>query len=182
MKRTKFSLRQSTNSSRRKIIAAVAILLLLASGIGTYAIMQSRDEQNLVDESSSQPKDGSAAETSNKAIEQDKAIVTQYQGDSVNNSPTLTGIINYSSVVDNVAMIRVTIDQIVSSGTCKLELKNTSLGKIITKNANIAQNPSSATCEGFDVPTSELGSGTWNIEITIQGDNKTGVIRGEITV
>lgn len=182
MKRTKFSLRQSTNSSRRKIIAAVAILLLLASGIGTYAIMQSRDEQNLVDESSSQPKDGSAAETSNKAIEQDKPIVTQYQGDSVNNSPTLTGIINYSSVVDNVAMIRVTIDQIVSSGTCKLELKNTSLGKIITKNANIAQNPSSATCEGFDVPTSELGSGTWNIEITIQGDNKTGVIRGEITV
>lgn len=100
----------------------------------------------------------------------------------MNNSPTLTGVLNYKAVVDDKLSIRVTIDQAVSSGVCNLTLTNQSSGKTVAKTAQTVQNPSSASCMGFDVPLAELGSGAWNIVIEITGDGKTGKITGDINL
>ena len=39
-----------------------------------------------------------------------------------------------------------------------------------------------STCEGFDVPVSELDSGLYQIVINLDADGKTGAIKGEAKV
>jgi hypothetical protein len=41
---------------------------------------------------------------------------------------------------------------------------------------------SSSTCKGFDVPLSQLSSGTWNISIDISVGSKTGHITDQVKV
>lgn len=105
---------------------------------------------------------------------------TQYEGSNPNTAPSLTGFISYSSVVDGILVIRVTIDQELSSGTCEISL--TKGGESLTRTSSIVANPSSSTCSGFDIPTSGLSSGGWSIEITIASEGKTGTITGEATI
>lgn len=97
-------------------------------------------------------------------------------------SDTLSGVTNYKSVVDDMLSIRVTIYQVLSSGTCTLTLIRSSDGKQVSKTAEIVQNPSSTTCAGFDIPTSELGTGSWNISVGLSGDDKTGRINDEVSI
>ncbi len=104
----------------------------------------------------------------------------QYEGPDPNTEASLTGFVSYSSVVDGSLLIRVTIDQALNSGTCELTLSRGNAS--ITKTSNIVANPSSSTCNGFDVSTSELNSGTWTILIHITSGSKTGTISGETTI
>lgn len=97
-------------------------------------------------------------------------------------SPSLDGVINFKSVADDMLTIRATINQSISAGTCSLTLTRNTDKKQVLKSAEIVQNPSSATCKGFDVPVSELGSGKWDIVIEVTSGNKTGKINGEITI
>ena len=105
---------------------------------------------------------------------------SQYEGEDPNTTASLTGFVSFSSVVDDNLVIRTTIDQSLNSGTCKLTLTKGAM--TVTKTSDIVANPSSSTCSGFDIPTSELSSGKWNIYITLTNGNKTGTITGEATI
>ena len=76
-------------------------------------------------------------------------------------------------------MIRVNIDQYVSSGTCTLGLRREGMN-IYSAEALITDGASTSTCEGFDISTDELGNGTTNIIIYMEGDGKTGEIQGRV--
>lgn len=133
-----------------------------------------------------QPSQGSPNNPSSPTMstsEDDAAQKTpaQYEGDSPNTSQELEGTINYLGISGDSLRIRVTISQIVTSGSCTLTLTADS-SKTTTKTAVIIQNPSSATCKGFDIPISELSKGEWNIQVTIQADGKSGVITGKTTI
>lgn len=186
MKNTKFNLKHSPKKSKKIIFLVAGVILVLLLSSGTYAFLRHRDNQQKANQETRQsdapPEDGAAAETSNPSVEGDKPIVTQYQGDSVSNNPNLTGIINYKSVVGDNLVIRVTIDQVLSSGSCALTLTDASKTKSVTRTADISQNPSSSTCQGFDVPISELKSGEWSMIVKVNGNNKTGDITGKITI
>jgi len=97
-------------------------------------------------------------------------------------SDTLSGTINYKAVTDDKLSIRVTIYQPLDTGTCVLTLVRTSDGKRISNTTQVVENPSSSTCNGFDIPVSELGPGTWNITTTITSGSKTGTITGEVSI
>ena len=77
-------------------------------------------------------------------------------------------------------MIRTTINQSLSSGTCNLSISNGS--KTVTRSGQITPNPSSSTCEGFDIPTSELGSGNWTITIKVTSGDRSGELKGNTTI
>ena len=96
---------------------------------------------------------------------------------------SLTGTINYSSVVEGETLvIRATINQRPSDGSCQLTLTNKATGQTVVKSANIIANPSSSTCNGFDIPVSQLESGSWNITIDLTSGNKNGQITGSAEV
>lgn len=112
--------------------------------------------------------------------EKEKDNPTQYEGTNPNTSASITGSINYKAVVDSALTLRITIDQALSGGTCTLTLSSN--GKTVTKTAPVAANPSSATCEGFSVPISELGNGQWDININVTSGDRSGTLKGTVTI
>lgn len=105
----------------------------------------------------------------------------QYEGDNANNSDTLTGTINVATVAGDKLIIRVTIDQLLSgTGTCELTLSNS--GQVLKYQANTIDNPSSASCEGFDIPVSSLSAGDWDVNINVTTSDRTGTLTGKVTI
>ena len=105
--------------------------------------------------------------------------VPQYEGENPNTLHELTGVINYSAVAGENYTIRVSIDQTLGSGTCKLTM--TADANTYTAEAPIIQSGSTtSSCEGFDIPLTELSaSKKWSINIAISSGDKTGLIVGE---
>lgn len=171
--------------SSKKALAITSALLVVFIG-GVYAYQRSTDSQinlpgkeSLQDSNAKQNAPESAAPTN---TENGKDTPKQYEGDLPNSKSSITGVINYKSVIDGVLQIRVTIDQSISSGTCTLKLSRVSSDMVVTRQANTVSNPSSSTCEGFSVPVSELGQGEWDISVNVEGDSKTGVIKDTVVI
>lgn len=83
--------------------------------------------------------------------------------------------VSFTAVNQNgaVVSIRSLIADIVSqSGTCTLTVTNGS--NSTTKTAATQALANSSTCQGFDIQTSELGAGTWNIQLSVTIDGRSG--------
>ena len=109
----------------------------------------------------------------------EKKEVKQYEGENPNVSNDLTGAITYAGVSNGTLRIRVNIDQYLSGGTCELGLI-TDGGKVYSTSVGVSDSASTATCQGFDVPTSGLPTGDYRIEVIVSSGDKTGIILGEV--
>lgn len=181
-------IQKQTNKSKKVLLISAVSLLLIATLLAlTWKYQQSNEA--IGDSTTKQKVNETAAESSStnnppkpsetnseSVVEKEKDKVLKYEGGAPDSSPALTGSINYSAVAGNSLIIRTTINQIVSSGTCDLTLSNGT--KNVTRSSAIAQNPSSSTCQGFDIPVAELDTGTWSINIKISGDGKVGDLTG----
>ena len=87
----------------------------------------------------------------------------------------------YAGVLGNDLMIRVNIDQYLSGGSCGLSLIRDDVVQY-SNVVNVVDSAATATCEGFNVPIAEIGSGSYQIIIKITSGEKVGVIRGEVNV
>lgn len=106
----------------------------------------------------------------------------KYEGHDVNQLEKLTGTITYSAKSANFYRIRVNIDQFLKlPGSCKLTIL--SAGKVVyIDSVNVVSNPSSGSCEGFDIPLTKLSAGEYDIKIEINANQKTGIIEGKATI
>jgi len=114
-------------------------------------------------------------------VDTGKEEIKQFDGNDPNAGEKLTGVITYAGVNDGNLMVRVNIDQYLTEGTCKLELVR---GESVVYNETVGviDSAATATCEGFNVPIAEIGSGSYQIIIKITSGEKAGVIRGEVNV
>ena len=111
----------------------------------------------------------------------DKPKVVQYDGEDPNSAEELSGAITYAGFNDGRLMVRVNIDQYVDGGECRLDLKRG--GVLIHEEVTgILGNASTASCDGFDVPVDIIGEGEVDIEIHLDSNGKTGIIKGETDV
>ena len=106
----------------------------------------------------------------------------KYEGQDVNQLEKLTGTITYSAKTTDKYRILVNIDQFLKlPGTCMLSM--ISAGKVVYNDyVNIISNPSSGSCEGFDIPLTKLSPGEYNIKIEVNANQKTGIIEGKVTI
>ena len=106
----------------------------------------------------------------------------KYEGQDVNKLEKLTGAITYSAKTTDKYRIRVNIDQFLKlPGTCMLSVISAS--KVMyTDYVNIVSNPSSGSCDGFDIPLTKLSPGEYNIKIEVNANQKTGIIEGKVTI
>lgn len=175
--------------SRNKLFALASIGIIIVLGGGAFAFHSLNDrprkisEQNTSVENNEAPYDTTQPSDSNSmTTDGENHTPTQYEGESPNKSSSLTGVINYKSVADTTLTIRITIDQTINEGSCRLVLTRASDNKSVTKDATIFQNPSSSSCEGFDIQTAELGGGRWSIEVQLSDGTKTGIIKDSIDI
>lgn len=76
------------------------------------------------------------------------------------------------SQADNVLRVRAKVQKLVSGGTCNLTLTKGS--STVTKTAPTYAAASISTCQGFDVPVSELSPGTWQLSLTVRTKTASG--------
>lgn len=106
----------------------------------------------------------------------------QYEEADVQSTNELNGFITYSGKNGDKLTIRVTINQLLKeTGTCILSLASTS-GKTVSRTVNTVDNPSSATCQGFDIPLSEVPVGEYQINIEVKTTRQKGNIKGNVTI
>ena len=118
-------------------------------------------------------------ETKEKESDDGKNL-KQNEGEDPNSLDSLTGSVASANKNGENLSIRINIDQYLSNGTCTLHLENGS--KTIKRSASIIPTASTSSCEGFDVPLSELYSGNWGIIIELSSDEKTGEIKGDVSI
>ena len=77
--------------------------------------------------------------------------------------------ITAATTQDGILYIRNEINGNYQSGTCTLALSKG--GKTVKKTSGVQSLPQSSTCKGFNIPVSELTSGTWhiNLQVTVAG-------------
>ena len=175
------------HKKRKKWISRLAILILfVVAGAVVYLVWDSYFRDKRVDsdgQDSGQTEivdDNKDDEEDSKPVEKPKTI--QYEGKDPNDLAELSGVITYAGVNGDYLVVRVNIDQYLGSGECGLEIVRD--GSVLYSDmASVVQNVTTATCEGFDVPVSDLGgSGNIDIVITLNAEGKSGVIRGEASV
>ena len=179
-------IKKTTSATKTKPSTILFVIFLgCVIGFGIYELwtVNFANQESSEAQSSFEPTPLTPVETQDESSEEEpiSKTPTKYEGEDANKMSTITGFINYKGTVDDILKIRVTIDQFFeSTGTCDLILS--SGDKTYTKTVKTLDNPSSATCDGFDVPVSELAPGTWSISISIIADGKSGIITGEVTL
>lgn len=88
--------------------------------------------------------------------------------------------ITVREVNNSTLYVRNEIEGVYSSGTCVLIL--TKNGRTITKKSGVQALAQVSTCRGFNVPTSELSQGTWNITLTVTIGNKKSTSKGSVNI
>jgi flagellar basal body-associated protein FliL len=170
------------NKSPRKALIAVAIIVVLALlGIGGYFAWKALSPDGDADQNTSKPAPASDSKPSN-SIEPNNNTEREAEKDPVQNDAanvdqnTLSAYITAKNIVGDTLQIRTQIDQYLTSGTCRITIGSYSA------TAGIVQNPSSSSCAGWDIPLSQLGSGSQTINISIASGDKSATIVGEVSL
>ena len=168
------------------VIITTAVYFLLLQPREVKQSKQSTEVQaeHLQTEKNPNPNDSKSKTEEKEDLEAGKTHQTPKQYENTDTNPTtkLTGFITYSGKNDNNLTIRITINQLLKeTGTCTLTLTSTN-GQKIERTATTIDNPSSATCQGFDIPLSEIPVGDYQINIDIKTAHQNGNIKGSITI
>lgn len=181
--------RKNKKMNKKLICGMVVLFIIVAAGV-TGGLMWNQARNN---DNGPKPEVPNVEERKDNDIEEptegeeltstgvEKEAIVQYDGENPNEAEDLSGVVTYAGVVDDRLMIRLNIDQYLDSGECELTLSRDG-ATIYTSIANIVGGPATATCEGFDVPVSELGGGNLQININLSAGERRGSVRGEVNI
>ena len=155
---------------KRIITTLLAIVAIVVAGlvlsytqkIGPFST--SNQSSNMSPEDTSRYEDSSPSSDSKDAPTSSNSVKTHGSTSEEANTAGKNAIsITSAQELDDIVRIRTLISDITSDGTCNLLV--TSNGKTYTDAADVQALANSSTCKGFEVPTSSLPSGTWNITV-----------------
>jgi len=93
---------------------------------------------------------------------------------------TVNVIITAANQNGSLLQIRSLISTVTNSGTCTLTL--TKQGHTVTKTAAVQAQSTTSTCQGFDIPTSEVAAGTWQASLHFENSTLVGDASQAVTV
>lgn len=177
--------KKTRNNNGIRFILCV-LLLLIGCGVGFFAARklfgdgindtQSKPDAAVIDDDNTTPEKNDNSKIA--GVENEDKTPIKYDGEDPNKSEVITGSITRSDVTNGKAVIRVNIDQYLSSGTCAIAIGS------FSESANIIANASTSTCEGFDIDIANLSglSGETSFSIEIISGDKKGTINGSISL
>ena len=181
----------------KKWISTVIILILLViAGVVVYFVWDGYFRDKIGDNAGKTGSDSSQISDKKESgkEEQDENVKTdsetdpayekkavQYDGDSPNELDSLTGSVSYASVNAGRLSIRVSVDQYLEEGTCKLVLVQGG-EEVYQETAEIMGDATTSTCRGFDVPTTSLSSGEVQFTVYLLSGNRAGEVSGGVEI
>ncbi len=196
----------STNKKRfsKKLIVTAGLVALFIAGSLTYvyalggnllgwqAPNSSPSDNNKINygpATSEQQKSGSKIKSDSTNNQQDPAKPATNQSDTPP-APTPTPdsakksvqvTITAANQNGSILQIRTQIDAVENTGKCTLTLTKSG-ASTVTKTAGTQAYASISTCQGFDIPMSELSAGTWQALINFDSSTLTGSATKTITL
>lgn len=171
----------SKKSSKKILYIIIAVGITLAGGAyyifvlnGSILGWPNRVDQNqsinLKPASDAEIEDGQEAKKNtidkDQSIKQPEESKKDNDATEAESNDSFTVSVTASNKTEQSFQVRVLISQIVANGTCSISLTRTS-SPSVTKTAKTQSLASNSTCEGFDIPLSELSTGAWNYTITV---------------
>jgi len=89
-------------------------------------------------------------------------------------------VITAANQNDGVLQVRGLIYDVVGDGLCTLTLSHDE--QLVTKTAEPQAQASVSSCKGFDIPVSELTSGTWQLTLVYENETMKGSVSKTITI
>ena len=120
-------------------------------------------------------------DTENDLPPEDQKVIMQYEGENPNNLDHLTGLITYTEVKYGALMAMVSIDQYLGSGTCEANLK---IGDQVVAGIEqpIEADASTSHCGPIAIDLTGVGSGKYQLEVTLMSGGKTGTITSNVEI
>lgn len=179
---------KQSNSKKKILLTLLVIGLLIGAGAAYWFV--NRDSEGQKDGANhnppSQTEKDAGKQSKDEAVNKDTSSNSSKENTPANRPSTASGKtvpipmrITASSQNDSVYQIRTLIDQVVN-GTCTMTL--TKATNKITKSATTQALAQASTCQGFDIPISELSTGTWQVSISLEGPGITGITSGTIEI
>ena len=173
--------KRKKNTKKLYIIIAIVSLLIICALAGYFVLSLSNKDNSVVDnpENTSSETDSRSAQSNvdndNQDVRESDKEPLQNDSASVDQN-SLTGYITFKNITDGNLQIRVQIEQYLTSGTCTITIGD------YVEQVNISANPSSSTCQGWDIPVAGIGSGYQSITIDITSDNNSLILSDGITI
>lgn len=181
------------NKSKKWIFWILLAVVFVVAGVVAYfvgrtffkdqaGILEPENQTEQIEESSMVEIEDGQDNTDDEDADMPESKVKQFEGGDPNKLPELTGVINRINVNENgVLEIRADIAQYLSNGTCELIMQQDG-ATIYNNSAVIVPLATTSTCDGFDVPVSQLGAGNYQIIINMSAGEKTGTLTGEVAL
>lgn len=171
------------------IITFIAILIIVASIVLIIFMNLDHPETNNADQtadnsSSATSSNRTTSSTSTSAPEDDgwESKAPQYEGENVNTNHELSGTILRKEADSNARTLTVyaMIDQYFNEpGSCIFLLKKAD-NVVYRTEVKAEADITTSICDPITISTSQIDPGTYEIEIQLSGNNKTGIIKEEI--
>lgn len=167
-------LKSKTSKKKYIVIVALAIVVL---GVGAYALYQVNQNSRINTDNTAEFQDADPVSAEEEKQQQEfykeqkeKAAAETTEDPAQNN--TLDVHFTAVNQHDTTVQIRAEISKLINNGTCTLTL--TKGAEKITRTAATHTGASVSTCQGFDISTSDISPGTWNVHLTVTKDDQKG--------
>ncbi len=183
----------NTSASRKKKIVALIVVIILIAGAGLVYLAVAK---KWFFAPAHQQKDGKSINYNPPTNEQKNATGSSKNGtdesQGSDQSPTPTQptsggkasigmTITAANQTNDTLLIRTLIQTISSNGTCTLSMVGPD-GKAYAATAGVQANPSTSTCQGFNVPMSALAPGSWHITIDFEDSSTKTTASKDVTL
>lgn len=177
--------KKTPKSRKLVIVITIVIIVALAAGAFLYKKYVANDSTSTEQSSQYERKIDLDKPTDDQVKAGQTTKEQSLSKDSSNtnpSSPDTSFIITAKNVnaSSSILQIRTLLSEIVSQGTCTLTLTKGSSS--VSRSVATQAGPADSTCQGFDIPLSELSNGTWNIKITLVSQNINKVVEDKIDV
>lgn len=190
---------QKTSRKKITILVLLTIIVAVLAITSVYVLYFRNSETNQSSQNNQPPTEeqSKAGEQAKKSTLDDDNSQNQNQNvdDTTSTDKTPSGSTAPSNPQSNNATITITASNqngsiyqlrsliaqaTIPNGSCDLELTKGDV--VVRKTATITALAQSSTCQGFDIPTSELSAGTWSVKLSFNGGGYSGSTTSSIEV
>lgn len=178
------------SKKKQIIIGLVLAITLIGAGTGAYWVLNRDQKDNQAGinlEPATKSEEDAGKQSKDQTVDSDTSSNSSKENSSETPSPVTPAQpvvipmrITASAQNGNVYQIRTLIERVVNGGTCTITL--TKGNQKVTKSATTQALAQSSTCQGFDIPVSELELGTWQVSIALTGSEYSGNTSGTIEI
>lgn len=168
-------------NKKRYLTLTVSVALIILFTIAAFLLANHNDTEPVRKKESTTEMDSQKTDYSPPSQQEIDAGKEQKNAtvEGGNNSSTLAANFSALNKTSSSIQVRILIEG-VTTGTCTLIMQRNDTK--VERVASIQPLASSSTCQGFDIPLTDLAPGSWNLTVTIKADTKSKTLTRTVDV